>query len=169
MENTELTMLAEGRTFICHGDAHVQASSNDALRTYFFASFLLTYDVASSVVNTEFLTPSQVTIMPETQLVAEQPLVPTPSSIDALAQPGGVYGREYATCYLAGASIGPCAVAVNPNNPKAVPPLPFPWPGKYTHTMTMNGAGAYDGGTVRTNGPAPPANMKGGTAVIAFP
>jgi len=169
MENTELRMLAQGRVFICHGDAYVQASSNDALRTYFFASFLLSYDVASSVVNTEFLTPSQVTVMPETLLVPERPLVPTPSSIDALAQPGGVYGREYATCYLAGASIGACAVAVNPNNPKSGPALPFPWPGKYTHTMTMNGGGAYDGGTVGINGPAPPAKMTGGTALIAFP
>lgn len=169
METTELMMQAQGRVFICHGDAYVQASSNDALRTYFYASFLLTYDVASSVVNTEFLTPSQVTIMPEAQLVPEQPLVPSPSKIDDLMQSGGVYGREYASCYLAGASIGKCAVAVNPNNPKSGPPLPFPWQGKYTHTMTMNGGGAYDGGTVGTNGPAPPTKMAGGTAVIAFP
>ena len=169
MENTELQMQAQNSIFICHGDAYVQASSNDALRTYFYASFLLSYDVNSSIVNTEFLTPSQVTVMPEVQLVPESPLVPTPQSIDGLQQPSGVYGREYASCYLTGQLIGACAVAVNPNNPGKGPPLAYPWPGKYTHTMTMSGAGVYDGGTVGTNGPAPPANMAGGTAVIAFP
>jgi len=169
MENTELRMQGQGRLFICHGDAFVQASSNDALRTYFYASFLLSYDLATSIVNTEFLTPSQVTVMPEAELVPEQPLVPTPTRVDALQQPGGVFGREYANCYLLGVPIGACAVAVNPNNPKAGPALPFPWPKKYAHTLIMTGAGVYDGGTVATIGHAPPANMAGGTAVIAFP
>ena len=169
MENTELQMQAQNAIFICHGDAYAQASSSDALRTYFYASFLLSYDLADSVVNTEFLTPSKVTVMPEVQLVPESPLVPTPQSIDGLQQPSGVYGREYASCYLAGQLIGACSVAVNPNNPGKGPPLAYPWPGKYTHTMTMSGAGVYDGGTVGIAGPAPPSDMAGGTAVIAFP
>lgn len=169
MENTELAMQAQKRLFVCHGDAYVQASTNDALRTYFYASYLLTYDLATTIVNTEFLTQSGVTVMPEVQLVPEQPLVQTPSDISGLLQSSGVYGREYASCYLAGASIGACAVAVNPNNPGKGQPLGFPWQGKYTHTLTMSGGGAYDGGTVGINGPAPPANMPGGTAVIAFP
>lgn len=169
MENTELQMQAQNDIFICHGDAYVKASTNDALRTYFYASFLLSYDLSRSVVNTEFLTPSEVTVMPEAQLVPEAPLKPTPSTVDGLKEPSGVYGREYASCYLAGQLIGACAVAVNPTNPGQGPPLAYPWPGKYTHTLTMSGAGVYDGGTVGTHGPAPPSKMAGGTAVIAFP
>ena len=169
MENTEIAMQAQGRLFVCHGDAYVNAASNDPLRTYFYASYLLTYDLGSTIVNTEFLTPSGVTVMPEAELVPEQPLVQTPSDISGLLLSGGLYGREYASCYLLGAPIGACAIAVNPNNPGKGQPLAFPWPGKYTHTLTMSGGGAYDGGTVATNGPAPPANMAGGTAVIAFP
>jgi hypothetical protein len=169
MENTELAMQAQGRIFICHGDAYVDASTNDPLRLYFYASFLLSYDLGSSIVNTEFLTSSGVTVMPEAELVPKQPLVQTPSDISGLMESSGVYGREYSSCYLLGTPIGACAVAVNPNNPGKGGPLAFPWPGKYTHTLTMSGSGVYDGGTVATNGPAPPANMSGGTAVIAFP
>jgi hypothetical protein len=32
----------------------------------------------------------------------------------------------------------------------------------------MSGYGVYDGGTVSTNGPAPPAMLPGGTGVIAI-
>ncbi len=170
MENTEIGMAAQGKLFDCHGTVFTQASTNAsiALRTYYYASYLLTYDQNTTISETEFLTPSGVTVMPEQQLVPEQPLVPTPSSIDGLMQPSGVYGREYAACYLAGTSIGPCAVAVNPNNPH-LQSLAFPWPGKYKHTLTMSGSGLYDGGTVGTNGPPPPANMGGATGVIALP
>jgi hypothetical protein len=168
-ENTEIGMQQAGRIFICHGDLYTPASSSDAARTYFYASILLTLDLNTTIANTEFTASSGVTVMPEVQLVPEQPLVQTPSSVDALLQPSGVYGREYAACYLAGASIGPCAVAINPNNPSKGPPLAFPWPTKYQHTLSMSGSGVYDGGTVSLNGPAPPANMPGGTAAIVFP
>ena len=170
MENTEIGMARAGKIFDCTGTDTTQASTSAAipLRTYFYASFLLAYDLDKSIVESEFTTPSEVTVMPESQLVPEQPLVPTPSSIDGLREPSGVYGREYAACYLRGTLIGACAVAVNPNNPHDAP-LAFPWPSKYQHTLTMNGGGLYDGGTVGTKGPAPPAKMGGATAVIAFP
>ena len=35
--------------------------------------------------------------------------------------------------------------------------------------LTMSGPGVYDGGIVTITGPPPPADMAGGTAVIAFP
>ena len=170
MENTEIGMAAAGKVFDCTGTDTTQASTSAgiALRTYYYASFLLAYDLNRSVAETEFTTPSQVTVMPESQLVPEQPLVPTPSSIDGLMEPSGVYGREYAACYLRGALVGACAVVVNPNNPHDAP-LAFPWPTKYRHTLTMQGSGLYDGGSVGTNGPSPPAKMAGASAVIAFP
>ena len=168
MENTEIGMQQTGKLFVCHGDAYTDAKTSGALRTYFYASVLLTYDPNTTIVNTEFLTPSGVTVMPEAQLVPLSPLVATPTTIDGLIQSSGVYGREYGDCYLAGSDIGPCAVAVNSDKPTNQT-LAFPWPTKYHHTLKMMGKGAYDGGTVSIAGPAPPANMAGGTAVIVFP
>jgi hypothetical protein len=168
-ENTEIKMSQAGKIFICHSDAYVDASQANALRTYFYASFLLTYNRQNQVVNTEFLTNSGVTIMPEAQLVPLNPVVPTPSDVNGLLQSSGVYGREYRQCYFAGNYVGPCAVVVNPNNPGRGPALAFPWPTKYHHTLSMQGYGVYDGGTAAMDGPAPPAMMSGGTAQIVFP
>jgi hypothetical protein len=167
--NTELQMQQYGKLFACHSDAYVEADTNTALRTYFYASFLLTYDLSDQMVMTEFLTPSGVSVMPEVQLVPESPVLPTPKTIGGLLLRSGVYGREYNSCYLAGNLIGPCAVAVNPNNPSDSGPLNFPWVGKYKHTLSMSGSGVYDGGTVGVDGPAPPATMAGGVGVIALP
>jgi hypothetical protein len=168
MENTEIGMQQTGKLFVCHGDAYTASHTSMALRTYFYASVLLSYDPNTTIVNTEFLTPSGVTIMPEVQLVPTNPLVQTPTAIEGLMQSSGVFGREYADCYLAGTDIGPCAVAVNSAKPTNQT-LAFPWPGKYQHTLKMFGKGVYDGGTVAINGPPPPANMAGGTAAIVFP
>jgi len=169
MANTEITMQRQNRLFDCTGTASGDAAKNAALRTYQYASFLLTYDLNSSIMESRWTTPSGVSVMPETLLVPEDPLVQTPSNISGLLESSGVYGREYGSCYLGGTLVGACAVAVNSNNPKAKAPLAYPWPGKYNHTLTTSGEDLYDGGTVGTNGPAPPAQMAGGTAVIAFP
>lgn len=166
-ENTELQMAQQGKLFICHADAYTDASQSQLLRTYFYASFLLTYDRSTQIVNTEFLTPSGVTVMPEAQLVPTQPIQSSPGDISGLMQSSGVYGREYRACYLAGNYAGPCAAVVNPNHPGMQ--MAFPWPTKYHHTLAMSGYGVYDGGTVSTNGAAPPAMMDGGTAQIVFP
>jgi hypothetical protein len=167
-ENTEILTAQAQKLFVCHADAWVDATANDALRTYFYASFLLTYDRDAMAVDTEFLTASDLHVMPEDELVPTHPLVKTPSDISMLMLPSGVYGREYRDCYVAGQWIGRCAAAVNPNNPSKGGPLAYPWGSKYQHTLVMNGAGAYDGGTIATNGPPPPATLPGGSAVIVF-
>ena len=163
--NTEIRMAQAGKLFVCHSDAYVDASLNDALRTYFYASFLLTYGRASQIVDTEFLTASGVTVMPEAQLVPTDPVVATPGDISGLLEPSGVYAREYRACYLAGNFVGPCASVVNPTKTT----LSYPWPNRYHHTLVMSGYGVYDGGTVSTNGPAPPPTMAGPSAYIVFP
>jgi hypothetical protein len=168
-ENTELQMAAAGKIFICHADWYVKAQNSMGQRLYFYASFLLTYDRTDQVVDTQFDTPSGLHVMPEAQLVPTSPKVSAPSDISGLLQPSGVYGREYNACYLAGQLVGACAIVVNMHNPQRGPPMAFPWPATYHHTLTMSGAGAYDGGRVSITGPAPPVNMPGGTAAIVFP
>jgi hypothetical protein len=167
-ENTEIQMALGQKFFICHADQWVDAASNTALRTYFYASFLLTYDRDAMAVDTQFQTPSGLGVMPEVQLVPTQAVQKLPADVSSLMTSSGVYGREWNACYIAGQSVGPCAVAVNPNNPAKGPARAFPWPTKYHHTLQMTGAGVLDGGTVSTTGAAPPATMPGGSAVIVF-
>lgn len=167
--NTELKMNEYGKPFACHSNWYGAADQSFAQRTYYYASFLLGYNVSTSMAMTEFTSPSGVTVMPEVQLVPEDPVVQTPTYVGKLLTNTGVYGRQYQSCYLGGTLVGACAVAVNPNNPKNSGPLKFPWPGQYGHTLSMSGSDYYDGGTVGADGPPPPSTMPGGTAVIALP
>ena len=169
LENTEIQMGQANKLFICHEDWAVDAASSYPQRMYFYASVLLTYNQATQVIDTEFATPSNLHVMPEAQLVPTNPVVLTPSDISGLAQPSGVYGREYGACFLAGNYVGPCAIVVNPYNPLSGPARAFPWSTTYHHTLTLHGEGVFDGGTVSVTGPQPPSMMPGGTAVIAFP
>ena len=168
-ENTEIQMSQAGRPFICHADWYGDAAASVGQRMYFYASFLLTYDRDTQAVDTQFATPSQLGVMPESQLVATLPRVSLPNDVSSLVQASGVYAREYNACYIATQYVGPCAAVVNPNNPAKGHALAFPFVGKYNHTLLVSGEGALDGGTVSASGPAPPATMLGGSAVIAFP
>jgi len=131
-----------------------------------YASFLLTYSPSLSIISEQFDTPSNFHVEPESQLVALRPLVAQPGNISGLQYSRGIYGCEYAACYLDGKSIGACAAAVNSN---AVGTSgAFPWPRKYKHTLALSGGGVLDGGSVDASGPVPPASIGGQDAVIAI-
>lgn len=164
-ENTELQVNALGKMFSCQERETTDAASSTAARIYAYASFLLTYDPTLDVLWEDFATPSGLQVFPEEQLVALYPAVATPVSIDGLLQTGGAYGRIYNECFIAGQFVGACAVAVNPNQGSTVP---FPFP-QFTHTLTVSGEGVLDGGTLSTQGVAPPTYLTGVQAVIAFP
>lgn len=163
-ENTELAVARLGKIFVCNQRAAHKAMA-DAIpaRTYAEASFLLTYDLKSSMIRTQFISPSWFNLGPEIELVALDPVAPTPQTIDSLRTSGGAYGREYRSCYIAGSPVGPCAAAVNPVVGGS---RPFPFSG-YTHTMVLQGAGILDGGTISSNGPAP-GSIASLTGVVAF-
>jgi hypothetical protein len=163
VENTELAMANQHKLFFCYASYQGDAATNVGLRTFLYASFLLTYDPATSALWEYFGTPSGFHVEPESVLVATNPLVPEPTDVSTLNH-SGTYVREFATCYLAGASVGACAVAVNPDKIRY---HPFPLSG-YTHTLVLTGGGILDGGTVATTGPAPPATMNPLTAVVVF-
>jgi hypothetical protein len=165
-ENSELTMSTLHKTFVCRGMKSTPAETALALRMYMYASFLLTYDPSSSIISEKFSTPSNLEIEPESGLVALNPLITAPADISGLSTAPFTYGRQYASCYLNGQAIGSCAAIVNADGPKHE--HPFPWPGVYSHTLVLNGAGVLDGGTASVNGPAPGANIAGTTAEIAL-
>jgi hypothetical protein len=163
-ENTELALARMHKIFVCNERAE-RLSMDDAIDARMFseASFLLTYDIGTTMVRQQFVTPSQLNLGPEIELVALDPVAPAPQSIDDLKTSTGAYGREYRACYIAGTPVGPCAAAVNPDKDG---PHAFPFAG-YARTMVLQGSGVEDGGLMDMSGPAPTsiAPLQG---VVAF-
>jgi hypothetical protein len=164
-ENTEIAMASQNKIFICYSNDLTKASSAIASRVYTYASFLLTYNLSTSMIWEYYETTSGYTVEPESQLVAQSPAVATPSNVSALKTSTGAYGRRYNACYIAGKSVGACAVVVNPDNASS---HAFPYTG-YHHTLLLSGGGILDGGTISAAGPAPPSSLGPTSAVIAFP
>ncbi|MFN2448961.1 MAG: putative glycoside hydrolase [Candidatus Baltobacteraceae bacterium] len=164
-ENEELQTVALGKTFECMLRNQASAASNADARIYGYASYLLTYDPGKTTFWEEFGTTSGFHVEPESQLVALDPLTATPSDVSGLQTATGVYGREYQHCYVGGQFVSACAVEVNSDgyNPHVAP---YP---QYTHTLVLNGGGILDGGTMSTNGGAPPQTLAPAQAEILFP
>jgi hypothetical protein len=167
-ELTEIDMANGRKLFVCNGGMSTAGSTAIQARIYQYASYLLTYDPNTTLYQTHYADYSGLFVYPEVQLVAKQPVNGEPSNIASLLQSGGTYARQYKACYLAGNFVGPCAAVVNSNS-AGMPSQPFPYPGQYAHTLVLSGSGVLDGGSVATNGPAPPSSVAPSTAVIAFP
>ena len=163
-ENTELQVNALNKQFWCMTENTADASQSTAARIYAYASFLLTYNPSLDVLFQLFGTTTGLHVFPEEQLVALDPVVATPTSVASLQQSSGAYGRQYSECFIAGNFVGACAVAVNPGATS----VPFPFP-QFTHTLTLSGYGVLDGGTLSTQGAAPPEYLGSLQAEIVFP
>lgn len=163
-ENLQLAAAAAGKLFFCYNTGAQVGSSYTALRSYIYASFLLSYSATSSVLWDTFTTSSDVHVFPETKIVPTSPLVSAPSSVSSLESSTGVYVREYSACYLAGASIGHCAAVVNPSASAsaALPTLKQ----SYSHTMAISGAGILDGGTASATGSKAPTTIPAKTGYV---
>ena len=166
-ENLELAAAAANRLFFCYNNGSQNGAAFTNLRLYIYASFLLTYSATSSVLWDTFTTTSGLHVFPETQLVPANPLVSSPGSVSSLKSATGLYVREYGACYLSGLNAGACAVVVNSDASAshAMPTLS----GTYTHTFTVNGAGALDGGTTSVTGSAAPSTVPAETGLILMP
>jgi len=168
-ELTEIDMALAQKMFVCNGGMSTDGTIAIQQRIYQYASYLLTYDPQRTIYETQYADYSGLFVYPEVQLVAKQPLISEPNNITGLLQSGGTYARQYKACYLAGNYVGPCAAVVNANS-ASMPSQPFPYTsGQYKHTLVVSGSDVLDGGTVSTNGPAPPSQVPPSSAVIAFP
>ena len=163
IENTELFTVAAGKAFECLQIDENTASTQTDARLYAYASFLLSYDPTRDILWEMGGTPSGFHVFPESTLVALQPKTPEPSDVSALQLTGGAYGREYGACYIAGAFVGPCAVAINPSSA----PVAFPYV-QYQHSVVLSGADVLEGGTISTTGAAP-TTLGATEAAIVFP
>jgi hypothetical protein len=161
-EQTELDMARDGKFFFCYGRDLMPADQAYESRLYTYASFLLTYDISTSVLWEYYQTPTHAHVMPESQLVALDP-VRSIRSVTQLRERGGLYVRQYGKCYIAGRFEGACVAAVNPDADSH----PFALTG-YTRSLVLHGSGVFDGGTVTADGPPPLRDVPPQTAVIAF-
>ena len=160
-ENTELRMQQERKFFFCYNNDTSPAAGSIGSRLYVYASFLLTYDPATSVLWEYYEGPTHFHVMPEVQLVPLDPVAGARTVADLNA--GGVYVRAFRSCYLAGRPAGPCAVAVNPDGDAHALSLQG-----YRRMLQIDGGGVLDGGSVRIVAFRPPAQLGPATAIVAF-
>jgi hypothetical protein len=143
-QNGILDVLARGKY-----DFVWMAGGADARhRLYGLGSFWLSYDPQRSVLWEDFCTPDGGGDCDSTwadgSVVPTQPLQSATNDVEAL-HAGGVYRREFALCYQAGAPIGPCAAIVNPSGTSAVLP---PLGQNYTKAIVLDSRSAFAGGGV---------------------
>jgi len=142
MEYLEMSMAAANKLFVCNaaGDHSPDADKRGALRLYVIASFLMTYDPDTSILDELFLPASGFPVFPESQIVALDPLAPEPAQISDLLV-GGVYVRQYASCSVKGNPVGACAMVVNPS---VTATYPFPLPDVYAGSLKLIGGGVLE-------------------------
>jgi hypothetical protein len=161
-EETEIAMARDHKYFFCYGRDLTPADQAYDSRIYTYASFLLTYDPRTTVLWEYYKTPSGGHVMPESQLVALDPVKPV-TRVAQLRGPGGAYVREYRKCYLAGRFVGSCAAAVNPDSSEHDLGLRG-----YRRTLALQGSGVFDGGRALLVNRPPPEDLQPLGAVIAF-
>ena len=127
----------------------MEGDPSPAHRLYGLASYWLTY-AHRSVLWEDFCAPDKTpggycnSTWADAQVVPARPLQ-TATNLDiATLQTGGLYRREFASCYQAGQPIGGCAALVNPTaSTVAVPPLAQVYAGAIVlPTQSLWGGGA---------------------------
>jgi hypothetical protein len=161
-EQTELAMARDHKYFFCYGRDLTPADQAYASRMYTYASFLLSYDPRMTVLWEYYKTATGGHVMPESQLVAFDP-VKRVGRVAQLRARTGTYVREYRKCYIAGRFVGACAAAVNPDSSEHDLGLRG-----YRRTLVLQGSGVFDGGSVRIDNRPPPEDLEPLGAVIAF-
>jgi hypothetical protein len=162
VENAEIGTVSQGKVFWDYARATGDPSTETALRTYIYASLLLSGDASHVMLQEAFASAAGFPVMPESGLVAENPLT-TATSVSGYQASGGAYFREFGACYYQGNYVSNCAVAINPGT--GTVPVPST---SYNHTLMLTGGGVLDGGTIAFNGGAV-TQLAPGTAVILFP
>lgn len=123
-----------------------------ANRIYQLASLWMVYDETYTVAAPLEQFADGLTVVPEYDIVPRQPRTSPTSDVGALRSATGAYVREFAACYQAGASIGPCAAVVNPGSTAvAMPPLT----GTYGKSLALDDKSAYNGGQALWTGSVP--------------
>ena len=162
-EETELRMAQADKYFFCYGRDLTPADQAFDSRMYTYASLLLTYDPATTVLWEYYKTPTGGHVMPESQLVALNPIGRAPGAIGDLRTSTGVYERAYSACYIDARPAGPCMAVVNPDNDSHSLSLTG-----YRKTLALYGSGVFDGGFAKVTNQPPPGQIPPLSGIIAF-
>lgn len=162
VENAEIATISQHKVFWDYARATGDPSAETALRTYVYASLLLSGDPNYMMLQEAFQSATGFPVMPESGLVATNPLT-TAASVSGYQTAGGAYFREFGACYYRGSFVSNCAVAVNPGTGTVSVPST-----SYNHSLALSGGGVLDGGTAAFNG-ASVSQLAPGTAVVLFP
>lgn len=163
MEETERLMARYRKLFFCYVNDTGPASALIGPRLFVYASFLLTYDPATSILWEYYATPSKFHVMPEVQLVPTEPTTADLNSIDDLRR-DGIYERVYRQCFLRGRPVGECMVAVNPDTVSHH----LEGAGSFARTLALSGSGVLDGGMINVTNSAVPNELPAGSGIIGF-
>jgi hypothetical protein len=164
VQNSHLAAIAHRKAFFCFAESPLDGATAAGIgdRTYTYASFLLAYEPAYSVLQEALRSaPSGVPVYPESRLVALAPRSSATDDIDALRR-GGAYVREFQRCYVARVPVGPCAAVVNPSSSGSVP---WPLPG-YRSALALGGGSIADGGHMNFLAPVPAALPPASAAIV---
>jgi len=159
MANALLATTARHVYAICGGRGAL--SDNRALRTYYLASWWLTYDENYSVSMEIMSSRANVYVFAEQQIVPDSPDT-TVSNVSSLKWYTGAYVRRFDMCYYKGVAWGACAAVVNPGTTSVrIPTLPI----AYRHSLALDNNNLYEGG-VASLSTSVPTTLAPGTGVI---
>jgi hypothetical protein len=145
-ENTMLYTTQQHKWAICEGQSTTGSTDNRRDRTYFLASWWLTYDPNYSVAFPAFASTGSVFVFPEYQIVPTLPLQSGTTNVSSLITSTGAYARQFSACYIANVSIGGCAAVVNPSSTitVAMPSLSS----SYHHILVLDTNNTYYHGLI---------------------
>jgi hypothetical protein len=176
-ENTELKMIAANKYVVCQpNDVNVDPSTADGLahRMFAYASFLLTYDTSNTYAIYWYYPKagtSGTRVMPETQVVPQNPTTPQPTNVSTLSVGTNVYAREYQHCYVFGSEVGTgCLVIVNvdPSTAQALPSGYTSYSNSGHHRLVLHGGAWADGGWITEDGSPAPTSMPADSGFVVF-
>jgi hypothetical protein len=134
------------------------------LRTYYLASWWLTYDpnwsVALEIMSSDV---NPVYVFAEEMIVPTNPLQ-TATTVTSLQTSTGAYARQFGSCYYDKIAWGACAAVVNPTSGTvAMPSLTT----AYHHSLALDNNNLYAGGKASLSSSVP-TSLTSGQAVILF-
>jgi hypothetical protein len=162
MANALLYSTTNHSLAVCGGRGTL--ADNRALRTYWLASWWLTYDPTYSVA-LEIMSsnPNPVYVFAEESIVPTNPLQ-TATTVASLKTSTGAYARQFGTCYYNKVSWGACAAIVNPTSSTVSMPSIA---SAYHHSLALDNNNLYTGGGASRSATVP-ASLAPGQAVILF-
>jgi len=163
-EEADALLYTTGHRLFAFCGGRGQEGDTRPYRTYYLASWWLTYDKNYSVSLEEFQSNAGIYVFPEQMIVPTNP-DETVTNVSALKWWTGAYMRRFDACYYDRVLWGGCAAVVNPSASASalMPPIGL----TYHHSLALDENNLFEGGRASLSSVVPTA-LAPGTAVILF-